>query len=151
MNGEIFSVYKKYIGIFFLIFFISVIVGPFFYKIINADEVIQREKNLNLQFESIVQPAVANQLDLRIRSKTVNRWLVAEYKYDNMTDEEVEKYYEEELMKEGWSKKSVINKPNKRFRTSVYKKEMYEISIEPYKDYWVIIINYRDFFDKHGL
>lgn len=141
---------KKVIGIVFIIFFVATVGSSLAYRIFNYDGILQKEQDLKVEFQSIIQPVAAQELDIKIRGKIVKRWLVARYKYD-MTDENVEKYYMEELSKEGWVRTGVRNIPNKRFRTSIYTKGMYEVSIGAEDDYWVIIMNYRDIFNSLGL
>jgi len=134
-------------------FFISIIGFSLIYRIVNNAEILQREQDMRFQIQSINHPATAQQLELRIGSKIVKRWLSATYKY-SMSDNEVEIYYEKELSKDGWLKTRTMGVTNERYRGSVYVKGKYELAIEPIgndKGCWELHLNYKDFFDKWGL
>jgi len=152
LNENEIRVVRKVCLISFSIFVIVMLGFPLLYRIFYYQGIQERENNLRSEFQAIVHISGAQQLKLKISGKIVERDLWAIYKYD-IPDEEVEKYYDIGLSQEGWTKQGTIIRSNKRFRGSIYKKGLYEISINPYedKDEWMFILSYKDFFGKHML
>jgi hypothetical protein len=124
---------------------------PLLYRTLNYQGIQGIENAMRSEFQAIVHPEGAQQLKFSLNSKIVRRWIRAEYKYNNMNDIEVEKYYQEELTKEGWTKEIVSEESYQHSHESFYKKEKYEVSLSPNKDYWIINMYYRDVFDRLGL
>ncbi|GEM_PF-2485332 len=124
---------------------------PVFYKVVNPSDIERREQNLRAEFQTIIHPEGANQTKFKINSKIVNRWIRAEYKYDNMNDSEVEQYYNKEMIRQGWIKQPVSEERYKQFYESIYRKGDYEITFCPNKDSWAIHLHYKDFFDRFAL
>lgn len=141
---------KIFIGIVFLI-----VLGPLIfsivYRVVSPSDIEKREQNLRTEFQAIAHPEGAKQIRFSINHKVVHRWISAEYKYENMSDSEVEQYYYQEFVRQGWVKQPVSEESYKRFHDSTYKKGDYEIYLSPYKDSWSIGLYYRDFFDRWGL
>jgi hypothetical protein len=151
MIKRVFDRFKKiFVGTVLFIVLGSFII-PSLYRVVNPTDIESREQNLRLQFQTIAHPEGAKQIKFNINSKIVHRWISAEYKYDNMSDSEVEQYYCQELVRQGWVKQPVNEESYKRFHTSTYRKGDYEISLSPYKDSWSMGLYYRDIFDRFGL
>jgi hypothetical protein len=140
---------KIFIGIIGLILLCAITI-PEVYRVVNYTEIERREQNLHSVFQTISHPEGARQLKFSIHSKAVKRWIRAEYTY-NMNDTDVEKYYYEELVRQGWIKQSVSEERYKQFHESIYRKDDYEIVFSPSKDSLAIDLNYRDIFDRLGL
>ncbi|AJQ28472.1 hypothetical protein [Pelosinus fermentans] len=139
------------VGIGFFIVLGSLII-PFLYRVVNPSDIESREQNLRFQFQSITHPEGSKQIEFSInRRKMVKRWINAEYKYDNMSDAEVEKYYYQELIRKGWVKQPVSEEAYKHFHKSIYRKGDYEIVFKSSKDSVAIYLYYRDIFDRLDL
>jgi len=141
---------KIFVGIIGLILLCAFTI-PVVYRVVNYAEIERREQNLCLEFQAISHPEGARQLKFSINSKIVKRWIRAEYTYNNMNDSDVEKYYYEELVRQGWIKQSVSEERYKHFHESIYRKGDYEIVFSPSKDSLAIYLYYRDIFDRLGL
>jgi len=141
---------KIFAGIIGLIL-LSAFTIPVIYRVVNYAEIERREQNLRSEFQGIAHPEGAKQLKFSINSKIVKRWISVEYTYNNMNDSDVEKYYYEELVRQGWIKQPVSEERYKHFHESIYKKGDYEIVFSPSKDSWIISLNYKDIFDRLGL
>jgi len=148
---QVFCGYRKiFTGILGLILLCAITI-PEVYRVVNFTEIERREQNLLSEFQAISHPEGARQLKFSIHSKAVKRWIRAEYTYNNMNDSDVEKYYYEELVRQGWIKQSVSEERYKQFHESIYRKGDYEIVFSPGKDSMAIYLNYKDIFDRFGL
>ncbi|WP_110955889.1 hypothetical protein [Anaerosinus massiliensis] len=153
MMKKTFNILRKgFVGVVWLIL-LGAAIFPLVYRILNPADIERREENLRTHFQAIEHPSGATQLDFKIHSKVVKRWINAEYKHEHMSAIKIEQYYYQELTQQGWVKKSVNQETDKRFRVSTYKKGDYEIYVSPSKtgNSWSIGLNYRDFFGRFGL
>lgn len=142
---------RNVLGGIILFIFLSGFIIPLLYRVVNPSDIERREQNLRAEFQAVTHPEGAKQIRFSINHKIVKRWISAEYKYDNMSDSEVEQYYYQELVRQGWVKQPVGEERYKQFHESIYRKGDYEIFLSPYKDSWSIGLYYRDFFDRWGL
>jgi hypothetical protein len=152
MMKKLFDIFRKiFIGTVFFIIFAPLIIS-LLYRVVNPSGIERREEHLHRYFQEFEHPAGAKQLKFEITSGIVKRWISAEYKYENMSDVEIEQYYYQKLTQHGWVRKSVNKEADKRFRASTYKKGDYEIYIVPSKnkDSWLIGLYCRDLFERFG-
>ncbi|MDR3562613.1 MAG: hypothetical protein P4N59_14425 [Negativicutes bacterium] len=142
---------RKIFGAIILFIVLGSFIIPLLYRVVNPSDIERREQNLRAEFQIIAHPEGAKQIRFSMNHKIVMRWIRAEYKYDNMSDSELEKYYYQELTRQGWVKQQVSEEYYKRFHTSTYRKGDYEISLSPNEDSWSMGLYYRDIFDRFGL
>ncbi|MPM82917.1 hypothetical protein SDC9_129979 [bioreactor metagenome] len=148
---QVFNVVRNIFGGIVFSIVLGALIIPIMYLVVNPGAVERREQNLRAEFQAIVHPEGATQIKVNIGHKIVNRWLSAEYRYKNMSDSEVEKYYCEEMTRQGWIKQPVSTESYQHFHQSIYRKGDYEMSFYPLKDSWSIHLHYRDFFDRFAL
>jgi hypothetical protein len=151
MMQKVFSMFRKIVAVIIGSILLCAFTVPVVYRMANYTEIEQREQNLHSEFQTIVHPEDAKQLKYKMNSKIVMRWINAEYTYKNMSDSEVEKYYNEEMVRNGWIKQPVSEERYKHFHESRYKKGDYEIVFIPDRNAVAIHLHYKDIFDRLGL
>jgi len=147
----LFAMCRKIVAVIIGSILLCVFTVPVIYRVVNYTEIEQREQNLHSEFQAIVHPEGTKQLKYKMSSKIVMRWINAEYTYTNMSDSEVEKYYNEEMIRQGWIKQPVSEARYNHFHESRYKKGDYEMVFIPDRDAVAIHLHYKDIFDRLGL
>ncbi|WP_019878471.1 hypothetical protein [Succinispira mobilis] len=61
-----------------------------------------RKANMKIEYENIIPPSGAKEIDKKTYSKVTQIWISADYQVE-MSKEEIEKYYRNELSLKGWS------------------------------------------------
>ena len=61
-----------------------------------------RKANMKIEYENIMPPSGAKEIYKKTHSKVTQIWIVAEYQVE-MSKEEIEKHYRNELSLKGWS------------------------------------------------
>lgn len=87
-----------------LIVFCSIaVVGIGYYLLLNNEDGKEREIKIIAEYQAIKQPEGANTVYYELKRKFVMRWIVAKYT-GQISDNELEKYYDQELTNNGWRK-----------------------------------------------
>ncbi|WP_110955890.1 hypothetical protein [Anaerosinus massiliensis] len=95
-----FNIFRKvFVGVVWLIL-LGAAIFPLVYRILNPADIERREENLRTHFQAIEHPSGATQLDFKINSKVVKRWIHAEYEHEHMSAIEIEQYYYQELTRQ---------------------------------------------------
>ncbi len=68
----------------------------------------ERKANMKLEYENVEPPANAKKIKETINSKITRIWIGTDYTVD-MEKDDIEKYYQEELIKKGWKYEKIAH------------------------------------------
>jgi hypothetical protein len=113
--GKIFRKFQIMFTIFLIIGFSIPIISFLIEYIPNPSIYQERKENMKFEFENIEPPMQSTEIKKTITSKITQIWIGAKYTVD-MEEEQIEKYYVEELLKKGWKYDKTTKEGEMKFK-----------------------------------